>query len=60
LHSSKAFSISHSATPESRLGVGKRQAGDTAGTADQRENPYHVISRSAIKLQWNFSKVAVA
>jgi len=33
-HSVKAFSVSRSALPVSRLGVGKRLRGDTARTAD--------------------------
>ena len=33
LHSTKVFSVSHSAAPASWLGLGRRLAGDTAGTA---------------------------
>ena len=34
LNSIKAFSVSHSAAPESRLRIGKGLGGDTAGTAN--------------------------
>jgi len=49
----KAFCVSHSAVPVSRLGVDKSFGGDTAAgqltPADQRDVPHHITARSAIK-----------
>ena len=49
MHRAKAFSVSQMTLPVSRLGVGKRLGGDTAGTTDQKDIPYHMMSHSAIK-----------
>lgn len=53
LHDLKAFSVSHSAPPVSRLRVGKRLEGDRASKADlnwQKDTPYPRTSCSTIKL----------
>ena len=59
LPSIKAFFASHTASPESRLGVQKKLGGDTAGTADFSwpkgyPRPYHVVfsNKSWRKEEW--------
>jgi len=49
LHRVKASSPSYITPPACRLGVPKKLGGHTAGTADQRDIPYHMTSRSAYK-----------
>lgn len=54
LHSIKAFWVSHSTPPASRLGLDKRLGGSAAGQltyCDQRHVPYLVTSCAAMKLQ---------
>ena len=48
LHSVKVFSASHAAPPANRLGVYKKQWGDTAGTADPNWSKGYFIAHDIV------------